>query len=311
MKKLIACVAFCLAMNVCVVAQSKFPELEKAKKIKLLESTREDVKKIFGDNDEEFDGDVYSTDEIYVRISYSGGDCSAEDSDEDTEAEWNVPEGKVTKIEVRFEDTVTPKDLKLDLSKFERIIKFEEDDDEEEITDYIYFDKGKGIGYEISDGEIDRIKFVPAIENYPSLCKVNNPKEYKTAREWFIREIRQRLPIIDRKPFAHVTELTLNKTELFTDCPNVAAEQKPTTDYFRIEITTKAESPDPTDVLMYNYTVSGGKIIGTGANVTWDLSGVKPGKYTITAGADNGCGVCGVTKTETVVVKEFADCKAK
>lgn len=60
----------------------------------------------------------------------------------------------------------------------------------------------------------------------------------------------------------------------------------------------------------FNYTVSGGKIIGAdvirfmGANVVWDLSGVEPGIYTITAGADNGCGVCGKTKTREVKIIE-------
>ncbi len=308
MKKLTACIIFCLAMCGFALAQPKFPELEKIKKIKLLESMREDVKKIFGDADEESDGDYYSTDDLGIKIKYSEGDCSEENG-----GEWNIPEGRVTEILVRFNDTVTPKDLKLDLSKFERITEFEreEDDDEEEVTDYIYFDKGKGIGYDISNGEVDKIKFIPAVENYPALCKINNPKEYKTAKEWFVKKIREREPIVDVRPFAHVTELILSKNELFTDCPNAAAEGKIATDYFKIAIETKGGSSDPTDVLTYNYTVSGGRIVGQGANVTWDLSGVKPGKYSITAGIDNGCGVCGTTKTETVVVKEFADCKPK
>ena len=49
-------------------------------------------------------------------------------------------------------------------------------------------------------------------------------------------------------------------------------------------------------------------IVGSGANVTWDLSGVRPGTYTITVGADNGCGVCGTTKTETITVR---DCRCE
>jgi hypothetical protein len=31
------------------------------------------------------------------------------------------------------------------------------------------------------------------------------------------------------------------------------------------------------------YTVSAGKIVGEGANVIWDLTGVEPGQYTVTA----------------------------
>ncbi len=65
------------------------------------------------------------------------------------------------------------------------------------------------------------------------------------------------------------------------------------------------------DFLSYHYTFSGGKVVGTGSNVIWALWDVKPGTYTITVGVDDGCGVCGETKTKTVVVKECADCSVK
>jgi hypothetical protein len=61
-------------------------------------------------------------------------------------------------------------------------------------------------------------------------------------------------------------------------------------------------------VLTYNYTVSGGRIVGQGANVSWDLTGAQPGTYTITAGVDDGCGVCGKTQTRTITVTE-CDCE--
>jgi PKD repeat protein len=41
--------------------------------------------------------------------------------------------------------------------------------------------------------------------------------------------------------------------------------------------------------------------------VTWDLSGVNTGTYTVTVAVDDGCGVCSETKTETVEVVE-CDC---
>jgi hypothetical protein len=61
---------------------------------------------------------------------------------------------------------------------------------------------------------------------------------------------------------------------------------------------------DPTDVLTVNYHVTGGKIVGTGRSVVWDLSGVAPGTYYIVAAADDGCGVCGTTITMEIQVKE-------
>jgi hypothetical protein len=60
--------------------------------------------------------------------------------------------------------------------------------------------------------------------------------------------------------------------------------------------------------MIYSYTVTGGKIEGQGVNVTWNLSGVKPGTYTITAGVDDGCGVCGKTITRFVTIRECATC---
>jgi hypothetical protein len=72
-------------------------------------------------------------------------------------------------------------------------------------------------------------------------------------------------------------------------------------------VTTTAVDPE-NDVLTYNYTVSGGRIVGTGASVSWDLSGVQPGSYTITAGVDDGCGICGKTETRTITIRECPDC---
>ncbi len=74
-----------------------------------------------------------------------------------------------------------------------------------------------------------------------------------------------------------------------------------------VDVRTNATDPEG-DVITYNYSVSGGRIIGQGANVTWDLSDVNPGTYTVTVAVDDGCGVCSETKTETVTV-ENCDCK--
>jgi len=112
------------------------------------------------------------------------------------------------------------------------------------------------------------------------------------------------------RPFANVDSVTLSGREIIIPC---AAGTEPVTagscpEGTTITVATRASSTDPTDVLTYNYTVSGGRIVGSGANVTWDLSGARPGTYTITAAADNGCGVCGATKTETITVRE-CECK--
>lgn len=111
------------------------------------------------------------------------------------------------------------------------------------------------------------------------------------------------------RPFANVDSVTLSNTKIVIPCEPGTVPRPGTTcpDGSTITVGTKGSSTEATDVLTYNYTVSGGRIVGSGANVTWDLSGVRPGTYTITAGVDNGCGVCGTTKTETITV-ESCDC---
>jgi hypothetical protein len=112
------------------------------------------------------------------------------------------------------------------------------------------------------------------------------------------------------RPFANVDSVVLGSTEIVIPCPAGTVSPNPCPDGSTITVATRGSSSDPTDVLTYNYTVSGGRIVGTGANVTWDLSGVRPGTYTVTAGVDNGCGVCGTTKTETITVRDCAGCVA-
>ena len=317
MKKFIYSVIFCLAICGFTFAQSRFPELEKIKQIKLLESTRDDVKRIFSEyaedfeddeEDEDIEEDEISTENMGITFSYSLGNCS-----DDDEEEWNVAKGKVTEISIILEESVKPKVLKIDLSKLERIKKYEDEEDEEDDPDdYVYYDKENGISYGLSDGEIENIKFIPAEKNFPALCANETVREFTSNKEWLLKKLTKRPHTEIIEGFASVTELILSKNEFTPDCPKSdSSDAENDFEYAKISVETKSGSSDPTDVLTYNYTVSGGKIIGKGANVTWDLSGVKPGTYTITAGADNGCGVCGTTKTESVVVKEYPDCKPK
>jgi predicted metalloprotease with PDZ domain len=103
-----------------------------------------------------------------------------------------------------------------------------------------------------------------------------------------------------------VTKVVLNQNEVISTCPtnsNICSDIKRT-----VEISTEANNPENA-MLLYNYTVSGGKIIGTGQKVIWDLSGVRPGTYMITVGVDDGCGFCGATKTMEVKVIECPNCK--
>lgn len=102
----------------------------------------------------------------------------------------------------------------------------------------------------------------------------------------------------------NVDALELDHAELTSICAPDAKAKGDCSESLEINVKTTATDADD-DILVYHYTVSGGKIVGQGVNVKWDLSDVKPGKYTITAGVDDGCGVCGKTATKEVTVKEF------
>lgn len=108
-------------------------------------------------------------------------------------------------------------------------------------------------------------------------------------------------PIVNQ--FANVTNVELGETTVTTPCPEgqVRAEGATCSDDMTVSVRTTAVDPE-NDVLTYNYTVSGGRIVGQGANVDWDLTGAAPGTYTLTAGVDDSCGVCGQTQTRTITV---------
>jgi hypothetical protein len=102
-----------------------------------------------------------------------------------------------------------------------------------------------------------------------------------------------------------VTNVELSETTVTGRCPDGfrPAAGAVCSDDMSVNVTTTAVDPE-NDVLTYQYTVSGGRIVGQGANVSWDLTGAQPGTYTITAGVDDSCGVCGKTQTRTITVAE-------
>lgn len=70
-----------------------------------------------------------------------------------------------------------------------------------------------------------------------------------------------------------------------------------------IAVETIVRNPNSVQ-LTYAYTVSGGRIIGQGEKVVWDLKGVRPGNYTVDVAIDYGRGFVDKAKSETVAVRE-------
>jgi hypothetical protein len=132
-----------------------------------------------------------------------------------------------------------------------------------------------------------------------------SPNVFRPVENWV-----KRLFGMKRKKFScglgsQVNDLELSQTEIIAACPltnNSCANDRQQI----IEVKTTAVEIENAK---YVYTISGGKIIGSGRNVFWDLTGAEPGIYKITAGVDDGLGVIGATQTRQVKIVECADCK--
>jgi hypothetical protein len=303
MKKFIVCIIFCLTAGSFVFAQSPLDILNKVKEIKFLESTREDVEKILASKASDAGKNVseyYPARHMKIYVEYSSGDCS------DWDENWHVTAGKAKRIKIIFNKSVSSEYLAVDLSTLKKEQIFMDS------TDYfIYHNKGAGIGYEVYKSRIRSISLLPSKESYSFFCKNKKADKFYSRENWYAKKFKIKKMIFEN--YASVDNLTLSLYEITSDCTSdKSASSKSCTDSNKlITVFADAASSDENDILTYNYKISGGEIIGTGEEVVWDLSGVKPGKYTITVSVDNGCGICGTTRTEEVIVKECPGCKEK
>jgi len=331
MKKFIVSTIFILAACGFPAAQTPRDAIEKVKEIKLLESNRDDVQRAFinyesDDYDFEEHSQEFFSDFADIEVSYSSGKCQENAVDEDDDEEyrddvaeiWNVAEWKATKIVIEFDEAVKIEDVGFNLSDFKKQKRFPDDEeeeksngeepDDEDSDSFIYHNKNLGIALVGDKKEIEKIIFYPSKGNHSKLCDNEKAKKFASDENWFGADELQRP--IDGNKFADVTDLVLTAEEVVTECADKTQNKKRPAKVNKISVKTVAVDPE-NDVLIYNYKVSGGKIVGQGANVVWDLTGVKPGTYTITAGVDDSCGVCGRTQTRTVVVKECPNSKRK
>lgn len=117
--------------------------------------------------------------------------------------------------------------------------------------------------------------------------------------QFFIGHRNARAPAVLPNQPPVVNSFTANPSSVVV-CPRDASQAVPTNS--QVQLTTNASDPDG-DTLLYTYSVTGGRIVGEGPNVSWDLSGVQPGTYTSTVEVDDGCG-CVAFSSTTVNVTE-------
>jgi hypothetical protein len=301
MKRIILLLAFILAACSFAFGQTSFAEFEKAREIRLLQSNLAGVKAIFAgyEHDDDEDEDYrqwFSTENAEIKVTFSKGNCA-----EDSEA-WDVAEFVVTKIEISPENDIKVKDFKFDFSGFTKEIE-----DKDEPEDYIYHDETSGIIFVVESGKIVKIILFPSKSSYPLLCDNEDTKELRSNETRLVDFILKSGMTGCVNLVPNVNELNLSAQEIIIGCASGAGDKGCSDTDAQISVDTVAADAE-NDVLTINYTISAGKINGQGAKVVWDLTGVAPGTYTITAGADDGAGILGATKTQTVVIKKCPDC---
>lgn len=282
-------------------AQSFIDDFNKIRQIKLLESNRNDASKILTgfkledeDEDEPIYSEIFSTKYSEGEIEYSRGDCSVEGD------EWNIPAGKVKQIKISPKKPISFAKFNLDFSSFTKEKSLFGNENE-----LIFHNKNLGIAFYVEEDEITSIYLFPSNSYYSLLCE---NKEAEIIKEFYSTEsfYGNYKPEDNRGTENYVpliTDLILSKTEIIIGCDKKRNKENCLTDNLEISVNT-ITSDDENDALTYKYFVSVGKIIGEGSKVIWDLTGVKPGTYTITATIDYGCGLCEEPKTKTVIIKE-------
>lgn len=300
MKKFFLIAFFISALCGFAFAQTSFPEFEIVKEIKLLRSTHRDVIRIMEDFDrnKNENEDLYQSfysDSATVKVSFSTGGCS-EKLEFGNLPDWNVPKQTATKIVITFNDTTKLKALGLNLSGFKKKLR---DEDEKDSKDYVYHNENTGIIVLTDEDEVEKIILHPPKKQIGYLCVNENNSEILSSEKSFVDSIIQ---IESACTWANipsnVMELNLRTNGFFgckdENCANAKKEI--------LVLTTAVDAEN--DVLTYNYAVTGGTIVGVGAQVAWDLAGASPGIHQITMGVDDGCGICGQTKTRKILLKE-------
>ena len=141
----------------------------------MLESTREDVMKIFaGFESDDEEAELFQTKNAEIKIDYSTGECS----DEEDSERWNVAEGKVVFIRIRLEEPVELMKIGFDYSDFQKETKYDLEDQ------FIYRSKNSGIAFEVDKNKVERFFLFPPLNKSPLLCSNETAKEFYLSENW-------------------------------------------------------------------------------------------------------------------------------
>ena len=114
--------------------------------------------------------------------------------------------------------------------------------------------------------------------------------------------------VVPNNPPTTAVSASPSRVVLAANCgPNERPSEGCTATGTQVQLAANATDPDG-DTLLYTWSTTGGRIVGDGANVSWDLSGVQPGTYTASVEVDDGCGC--IAFSSTTVTVETCGCEA-
>jgi len=112
--------------------------------------------------------------------------------------------------------------------------------------------------------------------------------------------------VVPNNPPTTAVSASPSRVVLAANCgPNEIPSEGCTATGTQVQLAANATDPDG-DTLLYTWSTTGGRIVGDGANVSWDLSGVQPGTYTASVEVDDGCGC--IAFSSTTVTVESCNC---
>lgn len=112
---------------------------------------------------------------------------------------------------------------------------------------------------------------------------------------------------------ADVESVSFDQKTVYLPCPPVTTRSvyaQCQEGDLKVKVATVATNAGKND-LTYYYLVTGGRIIGEGANVIWDFSKTRLGKYSITVGVGSGGVIRGKILTKTIDLEECPHCPSE
>ena len=118
-----------------------------------------------------------------------------------------------------------------------------------------------------------------------------------------------RCPRPSERNNAPQVQLRASEQKITLGCPEGETSQTCTPSASpQVQLQANATDPDG-DTLLYSYSATGGRVTGDGADVTWDLTGLRRGTYTANVEVYDCCG-CVAFSSVQVRVEVCSDCGA-